>query len=443
MVLVTETGSIQPLTKVDVKSKVAGRLISVPIVEGQQVHAGQLIALVDRTLIDPQIATAQAVLNQSTSALEQAEAEYQLQIEQTRDAIEQAQAGLVSAKTHLATVAAGARDQEVSQQQEAVRRAGIALVDADRTLARKKSLLARGFVPQADVDTAQVADDTARSNQESAKAQLSLTLAGPRLVDVADANSQVAAAKIQLATAETNAMQNELRRIAIDSQKAAVQQSRNSLAQLLVQLNDTTIIAPASGTVLKIYKHESEIIQSATTGFSDSESIVATLGNKLMVQVDINEIDIARVRLHQPVQIHVDALIGQVFNGDVIAISPSSVGSFTTGTATSTIPKYTVKIAIRDPSPQLLTGMTADVSVITANRHSAVQVPLEGISFTGSTGSVTVLDKSGKKSQRVVTLGLRTDTRAEVLSGLSPGDRVAVPAIVSDRRTIDINGGNN
>ena len=79
-VLVSETGTIEPVDKVDVKSKAAGRLLSLNIEEGQYVTKGQLIALVDRSLIDPQLRQAEAQLRQAEARLAQTQAEYALQV---------------------------------------------------------------------------------------------------------------------------------------------------------------------------------------------------------------------------------------------------------------------------------------------------------------------------------------------------------------------------
>ncbi|MCW3060278.1 MAG: Multidrug resistance efflux pump, partial [Capsulimonas sp.] len=113
-VSVQEVGAVQPVDKVDVRSKVAGRILVMPIEAGQRVQAGQLIAMVDRTLLDPQIQQTQAQLDQAKARLAQSEASYQLQRSQTKWAIAQAAAGLESARAHLATVAAGARPQEIA-----------------------------------------------------------------------------------------------------------------------------------------------------------------------------------------------------------------------------------------------------------------------------------------------------------------------------------------
>ena len=446
-VLVSEVGTLEPVSKVDVKSKVAGRLLTIPIQEGQFVHTGQLIATVDRTLIDPQVAQTQASLQQAQARLQQTVSEYRLQVAQSAMAISQAQANLAEAKTHLAAVRAGARPQELAQQQQAVERTKIALADAQRTLTRKKDLVAKGFVAQADLDTAQTNVDTAQSNLASAQQQLDLTQAGPRIEDIRDAQSQVSAQKVALATAEANAAENEVRKSDITQAQASVEQTAGNLAQLLVNLHDTRIVAPASGVVLKKYKEPTEIIQSATTGFSDSESIVATLGTRSLVRVGINEVDIPKVRLGDPVNIHVDAISDKIFSGVVTEIAPASTNAFdSTGASTSSsssISKFSVKIEFRQYDPRLRPGMSAGVDIISARHKNVSFVALEAVPFSGSHGNLSVLLANKKQEPRAVTTGLRNDQQVEIVSGLKDGDAVVIPAIDGKaRRKLDIQFGN-
>lgn len=444
-VKVSETGTIEPVDKIDIKSKVAGRLLSIPIEEGQYVAKGQLIALVDRSLIDPQIASTRAQLEQGQAHLQQTIAQYNLSIKQDQMAIQQSQAALQSAKTHLEVVKATARPQELAQDEEAVDRAKITLSDATRNQQRKAKLLKSGFIPQSDFDTAQVAVDTASSNLETAQQALSLAQAGPRVQDIADAQSGVNSAEVALQTARVNAQEDTVKKYDIDQARGSVQQTNNDLAQLLVNLNDTTIVAPSSGIVLKKYKQENEIVQSATTGYSDAQAIVATLGNRVCVQVGINEIDIAKVRANAAVQIVVDALPNITFDGTVTNIAPASTNAFdSTGAATtanqSAIAKFSVSIAFNKSDRRLRPGMTANVDIISADHKNALLVPLEGLGFDGAQGTVTVLTNDNKRLVRSVRIGLKNDTEAEVLSGLSAGDRVIVAGAAQQRRTINIGG---
>lgn len=475
VVKVSETGTIEPVNKVDVKSKVAGRLLSIPIQEGQFVKQGQMIATVDRTLIDPQIARAEAQLISAQARLQQSEAQYRLQQSSSRMAIAQARVGLetaqanvttaqVSLKTaqaRLATVLAGTRPQEMAQQQQAVSRAQITLDDAHRTQKRRLALYEKGFVSQSDTDQSQVSVDIAESNLAAARQQMALLQAGPRAQEVdearigvesaraqlASSRTQVNSARIALAKAQADQLENDVSRSNVVQARASVSQSANDLAQLRVNVADTSIIAPASGIVLKKYKEPTEIVQSATTGFSDTQSIVATLGNKPMVRVGINEVDIARVRPRSAVDIRVDAVPDTVFHGVVTSIAPASTNAFTDSGASAggggAISKFSVKIAFNGYDPRLRPGMSASVDIISQQHKNAVLVPLEAVPGTGKTAAITVLEPNGKQDKKTVTVGLRNDTNAEILSGVKPGDRLVVtPVDGKDRRKINISGPN-
>ena len=440
---VSETGTIEPVDKVDVKSKAAGRLLSIPIQEGQYVQQGQLIALVDRSLIDPQLTRDQAQLRQAQARLAQSRAEYALQTKQTRAAIAQAEANLNTARAHLAVVAAGARPQELAQQREAVARAQIALDDAARTQKRNQALLGKGFISQAVYDTSQVAVDTAASNLATARQALALTQAGPRVQDVDDARAQVAAAEVALQSARANAGQDQVKESDIAQARASVAQISGDIQQLGVNIADTRIVAPASGIVLKKYKEPNEIVQSATTGFSDAQAIVATLGSRLEVKVGINEVDIAKVRPHAPALITVDALPDTTFPGSVTEIAPASTNAFDTsggsGGGANAISKFSVKVAFSRYDPRLRSGMSANVSIISQKHAGVVLAPLEAVPFTGTRGQVSVLSAAGKPAPRPVVTGLRNDTDVEIVSGLRAGDKLVIPTVGEKRRKTDFN----
>ena len=448
-ILVSETGTIEPVDKVDVKSKAAGRLLSIPIIEGQFVQKGQLIAVVDRSQIDPLLAQDEAQLRSAQARLAQSQAQYALQVQQTASAIAEAKASLATAKTHLAAVAAAARPQELAQQKEAVDRAQISVSDALRTQKRRAALLARGFISQADYDSSQVVVDTAQSTLATARQAQALTVAGPRVQDIADAQSQVNSARVQLQAAEANTGQNAVRYSDIAQARAAVAQIAGTIQQLQVNIADTRIVAPASGFVLKKYKEPNEIVQSATTGFSDAQSIVATLGSRLQVSVGINEVDVAKVSLHAPAAVTVDALPGATFPGEVTRIAPASTNAFSTDTnggagGISSISKFSVKVGFTRSDQRLRSGMSANVA-ITSRRHThVVLVPLEAVPFSETSGQVTVLTAAKKQEKRTVQTGLRDDTQVEIVSGLRPGETVIVPPIDgSGRRKTDINGSGN
>ncbi len=446
VVQVSETGTIEPVDQVDVKSKAAGRLLSLNIQEGQYVAKGELIALVDRSQIDPQLRQAQAQLRQAQARLAQTQSEYSLQVKQTDAAIAQAHAALNQSETHLAVVEATARPQELAQGREAVARAQIASDDALRTQKRRAALLTKGFISQSDYDASQVAVDTAASTLATAQQALALTVAGPRIQDVNDARAAVESARVQLQSAQANAGQNQVKLSDIAQAREAVSQISGNIQQLQVSIADTHIYAPASGIVLKKYKEPNEIVQSATTGFSDAQSIVATLGSRLEVKVGINEVDIAKVQPRAAAIITVDALPGVSFPGVVTEIAPASTNAFTdtsgTGSgSTNSISKFYVKVAFGRSDSRLRSGMSANVAIISQKRLGVLLAPTEAIPFTATHGQVNVLDTHGKPQVRTVVTGLHGESDVEIVSGLKAGDAVVVPPISgADRRKSDING---
>ena len=193
----------------------------------------------------------------------------------------------------------------------------------------------------------------------------------------------------------------------------SVAQISGDIQQLQVNIADTHIFAPASGIVLKKYKEPNEIVQSATTGFSDAQSIVATLGSRLEVKVGINEVDIAKVQPRAPATITVDALPGVPFRGIVTEIAPASTNAFAdtsgsgTGGSANSISKFSVKVAFARYDPRLRSGMSANVAIISQKHTDVVLAPLEAVPFTGNAGQVTVLDALGKSQKRTVVTGLR------------------------------------
>ena len=167
-------------------------------------------------------------------------------------------------------------------------------------------------------------------------------------------------------------------------------------------------------------------MQSATTGFSDAQAIVATLGSRLKVKVGINEVDIAKVSAHAPASITVDALPGASFMGHVTEIAPASTNAFDASSSggANAIAKFSVKVVFDHYDPRLRSGMSANVAIVCAARKHAVLLPLEAVSFPGSEGNVSLYRLSGSPKMRHVVLGIRSAAEAEVVRGLFPGQRV-------------------
>ena len=443
---VSENGVLEPVLQVEVKSRVAGRVRSITVKEGDKVTRGQLLAEVDPTEITREFERVKAQRDASQAGLRQAQETYELNLRQNALTIKRAEAALAEARARLAATAAPNRSQDINQAQTAVVRAEAQVADARRTLERKKSLVARGFVAQSEADGAQITVTLAEDDVISAKQRLSLLREGARPVDVDSAKAAVESARVALESERTNAGQARLRVRDIERARAEVAQIENQLAQQGVQMSETRIVAPIGGEVTGKYVQTGELVASATAGFAQGATLVKIADlTRMQVKVNINEVDVARVHVGQPVEIHADGIPGKIFAGKVAAIAPSSLGDkqATSGGngGTQGVVRFEVKITILQPDVRLRPGMTASVDII-LDRHRGV--PLLSAEAVTKGNHVTVVKGVGvgrTKADRVLTVGLRDDSHVEVRGGLQPDEKVEIPKVAAtDRRKIDVNG---
>jgi multidrug efflux pump subunit AcrA (membrane-fusion protein) len=132
-------------------------------------------------------------------------------------------------------------------------------------------------------------------------------------------------------------------------------------------------------------------------------------------RADVPERYAGRVVLGQEVRVEVEAYPGKVFRGRVTKESP------VVDTETRAAP---IEVNLENGDGRLRSGMFAKMTVVVARREGAVSVPKEAIA-EGPVPAVFVI-QNGKASRRELKLGLVNDTEAEVLSGLRPGENVAV-----------------
>lgn len=447
---VSETGTLEPVSRVDVKSRVGGRVQRIYIKAGDTVKAGQTLAVVDPTEVTRQVAGIQAQLAAARAGLSQAEENYALTRRQNQMAVRRAQAALAETKMRLKGIAAPSRPQEVEQGQAAVRRAEAQVTDARRNLERKKALVAKGFLAQAEADAAQTQLSLAEADVDSARERVSLLRAGTRREDVETARAAIVTAEAQLASERTNADQAQLRLRDVERARAEVAQIQNQLAQQSVQLTETRIVAPISGEIIGKFLEEGELVASATAGFAQGAAIVTIADlSRMQVRVNVNEVDVARIRPGLPVEVRIDGVPDKVFPGKVASIAPASLGENQKGAGQAggsgqggnAVVRFEVKVAVVSPDKRLRPGMTASVDIIMDRRARTLILPTEAVLSGNKVVVVTGTAPALKKETRPVVVGLKNDATTEVLSGLKEGDRVEIPKIVSkDRRKIDISG---
>lgn len=341
-VSVSEVGVVDPVTKVDVKSAVSGRVLSLRVREGAVVKVGDVLAE-----IEPDVNQAQSLSD--------------------------VHAGLTQAQ--------------------------LKLQDAEREFASQKTLFDQGLLGHDSFKEAQNKRDIAAENLKAARMRYTIV---------------------------------EDRGIPI-SGNAASQKAR--------------VTSPMSGVVIKRGVELGETVTSGVSSFN-SGTVLFTVADlkSLIIRVNLNEVDIAKVAVGQPVRVTLDAYPQKVFNGKVSFVAPSAE-------VVEKIKVFKVEVSLDELGEYFRTGMSANVEILGEKREKAISIPLEALQKReGQTVAYRLKEnlkpdrikkaKEGLKGRNKfiwlsehwkeyfepvpVKAGIATLERVEILAGLKPGQQVAL-----------------
>ena len=221
-------------------------------------------------------------------------------------------------------------------------------------------------------------------------------------LEVAKANgeSSISSANVEVSNARRHLMILGLNDSAINELS-----KRTSVGASLFSLN-----SPISGTVI-----ERNATVGATVGSDASVFKIIDL-SRVWVDANVFEKDLQRVRNGQLVKVTVPAFPQTVFTGRVILIS--SIVDPETRTVS-------VRTEVSNSDGRLKPDMFASVEIVTAGSRMAISVPLSAVLDDGGKSVVFVAD-GDHYTKKEVALGLKSDDRVEIVSGLNAGDHVVV-----------------
>jgi RND family efflux transporter MFP subunit len=267
-VSVREVGVVDPVTKVEVKSVVSGRVLSLSVREGAIVKAGDVLAT-----IEPDVNQAQSL----------------------------------------------------SDVQASVREFDLKLQDAEREYAMQKALFDQGLVGRDPFRAAEIKRDQAADNLRAAKMRYQIV---------------------------------EDRGIPI-SGNASSQNAR--------------VTSPMSGVVITKGVELGETVTSGVSSFNAGTVLFTVADLKsLIIRVNLNEVDIAKVHVGQPVRISLDAYPQKVFTGKVSFVAPSAE-------LVEKIKVFKVEVTLDELGDSFRTGMSANVEILGEKRDKAISIPLEAL----------------------------------------------------------------
>jgi HlyD family secretion protein len=200
---------------------------------------------------------------------------------------------------------------------------------------------------------------------------------------LAQATAQLEAAKARRSIAEAQRKRSEkllAERIINDvdfeqsqlefaNAKAEVVRSQVAVETARIQLDDTDVRAPITGTIIERLVEKGQVISSPTMDVGGG-TLLLKMADLTSVQVRtlVGETDIGKVRPGQDTVVTVTAYPNQPFRGKVEKIEPQA-------TANQTVTTFAVLIDLRNESGLLRPGMNADVAIMVTERRGVLAVP--------------------------------------------------------------------
>jgi HlyD family secretion protein len=261
--ILNATGYIVTAHKIELASKVSGRVAWIGVEKGDKVKQGQVLV--------------------------------RLEDEEFRARVTEAQGQLNSLKAQLTALENGSRPEETARSQADLEQVRADLENARVTLNRMRSLVEQGVMSKQTLDDAQARYDAQVARFASFEKTHALVRKGPR--------------------------QEE-----IDAMRAQVTQAEGSLAFAQTQLDNTVITAPISGAILERNVERGEFVSTGFVGDRGAKGYVVSMAdlNDLQVELDIAQNDFAKLGPRQPAIVTTDAFPDRKYQGEITEISPEA-----------------------------------------------------------------------------------------------------------------------
>jgi HlyD family secretion protein len=365
-------GVVQPVRKINLGPKEAGRVAELFVREGDTVQQGQLIARMDSEQI-------QAQVRQFQAALERAESELAQKLAGNRqEDIAKAEADVEKFRSQLAE--GRSRLQLATQQVE-----------------RKRIPVEQGAISRDSLDQSLTEERNAKDNLN--QLQSSLTSAQQELIK----------------------QRNGFRVEEISQAKASVAVAKAQLQDYKIQLINRQVLAPFAGIITRRFADVGDFI-TPTTSVSTSDSAnsasIAELSSGLEVEAKVLEASIALIQIGQPVEVRSDSYPDRIFRGQVQLIAPRAIQE-------NNVTSFRVKVKLDSGLDKLKAGMNVKLSFVGKPIRNALSVPLAAI-VTQKNGQqgLWVVEANDRAKFRVVRVGAESEDRAQILEGVKPNDRV-------------------
>jgi RND family efflux transporter MFP subunit len=387
-------GQIAPLQQSTVSSPESANVTEVLVNEGDRVHRGDLLAKLDTSQLEAQLAANEATVNESEAKLRGSAVQAPISSQQYISAVTAAQQSLQQAQNRVATDVPALANAKL-------------VYDGDVQLAQE------GYV-------AATALEQAHATYVAAEQELH------------NARQALAPAEAALRSAQKNTQLTLVDQATIAQNRAALSEAEAQVQLLRTEIAQSSVYAPFDGVVTARLV-DPGAFEAGSFGGSSSGIVTVSQLDHVYVNANVPDEDLAFVRRGTPVTFTSQSLPGRVFSGSVFDVNPVP----STGTLS-----YRARLLQPNPDLTLRGGMLVSVIVPRERHPNATVVPRTAI-FQGDQGTSVYTVVDGKAKMLPVQVGLETDTLAEVHgAGVRPGTVVITtrPDALQDGSVVAISG---
>lgn len=214
------------------------------------------------------------------------------------------------------------------------------------------------------------------------------------------------------------------------NQQNQITQAQASLssAWLSYQLTSPIVTAPTDGKVSDLI-YEAGMVIGDSSGSNTSKNKVAVIKTESFPvgKFTVSEMDVSKIKPGQKATIIVDALPNKTYTGEVIAVDK-------TGEVSSSVVSYPLTIRFDDKAAEVLPNMSATAKIIINKKVNALTVPSSAIITQDNLTYVRVL-KNNQPILVPVETGITSETKTEIISGLSKNDKVIISSNLNSTST--------
>jgi HlyD family secretion protein len=399
------TGTVRANQLAGLAFKTSGTVDEVLVGVGETVRAGDKLAVLSDATLPASVLLARADLVAAQRALDD--------VLHSSQAAAQAQVALAEARE---TFRVAERNHIVNREGNRATSDTLKAAKAKLAVARERMDNAKSLYDHAPGDLADggskadayLAYNNARIAYNTALSSYNWYTGHPTEIQQAELDADLALAQAQLDDAN-----REYERVKDGPDPDDVTAAEARVAAAQATAGQAWIEAPFAGTITSIEVQPGDQVSPGTVGFQ-----LADL-SRLLVDVDVSEVDINRVKSGQPVELTFDAILDKVYRGEVTEVD--LVGAETQG-----VVNFLVTVALTDPDELVRPGLTAGVNLVVDEIENALLVPNRAVRVVDGERVVYVL-RDGQMAAVPIVLGTSSETSSQVLKGdLAVGDLIVL-----------------